>query len=645
MGVQQQEDQAARFHVENVGGIDETDVTVSSGVTVLRGRNATNRTSFLQAIMAVCGSDNASIKGDADEALVDLTIGDEQYTRRLHRQNGAVTATGEPYLDDPTLADLFAFLDESNAARRGVERGDDLRELLMRPVDTAEIQAEIDDLVQQRRRVDEELDEIDDLKGDLPALEAERTQLEEQIAEKRDDLSETEAELDAHDREVEESREEKDRLEEKLEQLRAKRSDLDDVRYDIETEQESLAELRRERAELEEELSDLPDTPVGDIGEIEAEIDRLRTQKQQAESSLNELQSIIGFNEKMLEDAEADVFDSFDEADDVTDRLLPDDEVRCWTCGSEVETDQIETTLATLRELSQQERADVSALRDDISALQSDKRELEQTQKRREQSERRLSQIEEQIERRESTVETLKEERETLTEEIASIEETVEEMEDESYSEILDLHKEANQLEYELGRLESDLERVEDEIAGVEDRLDEQETLQDKRETFEEQIEELRTRIDRLEDNVVAQFNDHMETVLDLLDYDNIDRIWLERVETDARDGRKTVSKSTFELHVIRTTGSGTAYEDTVDHLSESEREVTGLIFALAGYLIHEVYDSVPFMLLDSLEAIDSPRIAALVEYLAGYSDYLVVALLPEDAEALDDEYTYVTEV
>ncbi|MFD1686523.1 chromosome segregation protein SMC, partial [Halobellus litoreus] len=93
------------------------------------------------------------------------------------------------------------------------------------------------------------------------------------------------------------------------------------------------------------------------------------------------------------------------------------------------------------------------------------------------------------------------------------------------------------------------------------------------------------------------------------------------------------------------TTENGAAYEDTIEHLSESEREVTGLIFALAGYLVHDLHETVPFMLLDSLEAIDSDRIADLVEYFADYADFLVVALLPEDAQALDEEFTRVTSI
>jgi hypothetical protein len=46
---------------------------------------------------------------------------------------------------------------------------------------------------------------------------------------------------------------------------------------------------------------------------------------------------------------------------------------------------------------------------------------------------------------------------------------------------------------------------------------------------------------------------------------------------------------------------------------------------------------------LDSLEAIDAGRIADLVAYFADYAEYLVVALLEEDAQALDTDYHRIT--
>lgn len=50
-------------------------------------------------------------------------------------------------------------------------------------------------------------------------------------------------------------------------------------------------------------------------------------------------------------------------------------------------------------------------------------------------------------------------------------------------------------------------------------------------------------------------------------------------------------------------------------------------------------------MLLDSLEAIDANRIAVLVNHIEKYSDFLLVALLPADAQMLDDSYQRVTEL
>lgn len=163
--------------------------------------------------------------------------------------------------------------------------------------------------------------------------------------------------------------------------------------------------------------------------------------------------------------------------------------------------------------------------------------------------------------------------------------------------------------------------------------------MEAERAEIQEELTDFRTRVDRLEENAVEDFNEHMDEVLDQLAYENLDRIWIERVQREVREGRRKNIKAFFELHVVRSTPLGTTYEDTIDHLSESEREVTGLVFALAGYLVHDVYKEVPFILLDSLEAIDSERIAELVDYFREYADFLVVALLLEDANALSDSY------
>ena len=128
MATSEQLTDSAHFSVENIGGIDRTEVDIPPGVTVLTGKNATNRTSFLRSIMAAMGSQRVSLKGDADSGTVSLTLDDETYERTLTRAGDSVKFEGEAYLDDPEVADLFAFLLETNDARQAAAHDEQLRE-------------------------------------------------------------------------------------------------------------------------------------------------------------------------------------------------------------------------------------------------------------------------------------------------------------------------------------------------------------------------------------------------------------------------------------------------------------------------------------------------------------------------------------
>ncbi|PSP76761.1 chromosome segregation protein SMC [Halobacteriales archaeon QS_3_64_16] len=664
-----------RLTVENIGGIDHTDLAFSPGVTVLAGRNATNRTSLLQALMAALGSEHVSLKGDAEDGRVELEIGDDTYTRTLDRTTetassgpASISTGGEPYAEDAELADLFAFLLETNEARRAVARSENLRELIMRPVDTDALQAEIDRLESEKRDLDGEIDQLDSLTDRLPELEGKRTDLDDRIAEQRETLDATEADLEDADRDVKETREEKAELEDELDDLGSARSAVEETRLDIESERKSIAALREERDDLEGDLNTSEDkdeeeeeelsSPAADIDEIETELAERRDRVQALETTINELQTIIGFNEDMAEgeSASSAVLDALrdggeetgtdgDRAGGLTDQLVADSETVCWTCGSEVEQERIEATLDRLREVRADQFEQRRSLREEIDDLETRKSEIESRRRERERHERELRTIEAEIDDRQARLEDLQGEREDLEADVEALESEVETLQGEEYSELLDLHKQANQLEFELGRLQRERDDTEAEIERIETCLAEREALEARRAEIQEELTDLRGRIERLEKGAITEFNEHMETVLELLDYANIERIWLERREREVREGRRKVTESVFDLHVIRSTDSGATYEDTIAHLSESEREVTGLVFALAGYLAHELHESMPFVLLDSLETIDAERIAALVEHFGEYAEYVVVALLPEDAAALSGDYQRVTEI
>jgi len=651
MTVPVQQGDPALFSVENIGGIDQTTVEITSGITVLKGSNATNRTSFLQAIMAAMGSNQASLKADTDQGRVTLKIGDREYERTLKREGNSFQIEGEGYLDDPTVADLFAFLHETNEARQAVARGEDLRDIIMRPVDVDEIEQEIDRLTDKKGEINDELAKIESRKQDLPDLEQRRKSIREDIVAKRKELNELEDEIDQNNADIEESRKVKEELEDSLQELRDVRSELETVRNDIETQEQSISSLQSEQSDLEEELADLPSSSGAEDEHLAEQIETLREHRQTLNAEISDLQSIISYNRERLENGNYELLETLEEKDGdeggITDQLLEDshEEVVCWTCGSAVQRDQIESTVQQLENLRQEKVKQLNDVKSDLKEKKGQRNEIKHKQNHREEIERKLDEIDSELSRREQRIESLKEKRETLSEKIENLEGEIEDYESAEFNEILSKHQEANQLEFEIDSLESDLKDVTEEIEEIESLVERANDLRSERDQIVEELTETRTRIDKIEQDAVEAFNNHMDAILDILEYENLDRIWIERIENTVRQGREKVQQTEFELHVVRTTDNNVAYEDTINHLSESEREVTGLVFALAGYLVHDLHEEVPFMLLDSLEAIDSNRIARLIEYFADYATYLVVCLLPEDAQVVDDDYPRINSI
>lgn len=628
---------------EGIGGIDSTTVRLKTGVNLLEGRNATNRTSFLQAIMAALGSDNVSLKGDRDEGYVELEIGGETYTRKLRRENGEVQFSGDPYLSNSTEADLFAFLLETNEARKVVTNRAELREVIMRPVDTTDIERQIVNHQEELRAIDEKIENLETQRERLPGLEDKRARIEAKLEETREALADTRADLESADNDVADRREEQERLEDTLSDLSGVRSTLDDVQYRLETEREALTSARDELEAAKEMQDTQIDTPDRRLEEIEAEIDRLRNRKRACDSRVSKLHRMVQFNEEML-DGESVLGDLLDESQDaITDELLGEGETTCWTCGSSVEKTEIEGMLERLRELSQSQRRErrsieekLGDLTDERDSLESDKQELAELNER-------IDGLKSDIERREETIEDLDAQRKELRDRIGELEEKAEALEGVSESRVIELHKTVNEKEATVERLEREKKSVTEKIEDLEASADRITELERTRHQVSEQLTELRTRIDRLEEEALEAFNEHMAALVDILQFDNLSRVWIERkteTETGSRGG-----DSSFTLHVVRTADDGSAYEDTLDHLSESEREVAGVVFALSGYLVHEVYEIVPLILLDSLEAIDAERIALLIEYIAEYAPTVVAALLREDAQMLEDSHHRIEEI
>ena len=620
---------ALTVEVRNVGGIDSAEVSVPPGVTVLSGENATNRTSLLTAMAGALGASRPNLKSDADDGEVTLEVDGATFTRRYRRRNGSVTVDGEPYTDDDAIVDLFVSLLEDNPARRAVERGDDLRELVMRPIDTESIERRLRTKRAERDRLRERLEEIDRRCSRLPALEERRAEVDEALSAVRsrieeieladgDDPSPAVAEAEAHIQ--------------TLERLQRERRE---VRARIDTEESSIDALRREREDLEAELADL-ECRDEERKEIEDEIGALRRRERELADSISDLSAINQFNRELLEGEGV----SWVESDaDGLGRLAPESaSLTCWTCGSEVERRAIRERLTELEAVAAERRRERDEVQSRIEALRERRDEIRAAADRHEAAQSRLAEIDAEVDRRESRVEELSAKDDGLGEELASIGARLGgegDLEADQRARV----EELSDLEYERGRLEGERCELGGEISALRDLRDEREQAAAQLDEVESELSCLRSHVEETETAAVETFNEHVEEVLSLLGYRNVARVWLER--TSDPDAPAEASSS-FALHVVRERDDGTVYEDDVSTLSESEREVLGLVVGLAGYLVYDVGERVPVMLLDSLEAIDGERIAALVDYFADHVTYLLVALLPEDAAAIDFEHARV---
>ena len=633
--------------IENIGGIEQRTVDLPPGVTVLEGGNATGRTSFLQALMAALGSKRATLKGDADEGRVTLTVNGQTYTRTLSRAGENIHFGGDPLLDDPELADLYAFLLSDNEVRQTIEQQGDLHEVLMRPVDTEEIQAEIESLHQEQKQVEADIERAKDAVDELTELEEERVGLEDQREELQAEIDQLEENVQTLENQTSD-RDTKQEINELDSEIGDCEEALDDVQFQIRTKEEKLEGAK----------SDLEDLNIPDQNEEELEAKREQIEAEKAEiddriSSLTTLEqklsNAIEINKDIL-NADWDIatilqqmpegttlpdgplspegLDSEASASDLTDQLVEGDHTICQSCGSEVNTEKI-------REITNQYEGLREDLREEISDLETESRNLKsKADKLRSQAieieDKRAEQdkLTREVSNLETELDNLRGQRAELEDDLEELHDKLESIDTDSENEEL---VEAKSTKHSKER---ELKNVRNDISTIESKIEQKERIADSREEFEarkdeikEELNELRGKVETLEKELVDQFNDRMEEVIDLLDYENIERIWIDTKKIDTRQGEETE----FDLIITREGGAG-GYQDRIQHLSESERAVTGLVVALTGYLVHDVHEICPVMLFDSVEMIDSERISDIINYFQPYPDYLVAALLPEDA-------------
>ena len=651
--------------VSNIGGIDATERQLPPGVTVLSGENASNRSSFLRALATGLGADVATLKGDAPEGEISVQLGGETYTRTLRRRGQEIVYEGKPYLTEPeaiTKAELFAFLLRNNPIRQFARTGDGgkLRDILMQPVDTDTIERQIDDLLRQKRELEDEREAAENAAQNLSALQRQRDALDDELESLSEEIETLEAEIQSFEQSLEAAEEENTELKEA-------RSELNQLRQRRTTIERKLSRKEDEKEEVEADLAGLtaPDSDIESLEDRKALLDtdtsRLDDQIARIESEVKEpLVEIRGVvNELQTESSE--LMDALGylprdelgisegpladltESESPTSQLVSDSQT-CLACGSQVPSDQIEdldaqygqliSSVNTVLNKKRQERRSIETELDEIRNELSDVETYEQT---KEDLERRRASLE-------TDIDSLSAELAEVTEALEEQQTTVRELGQEENEELIELHEELASTRTKHEETQKQREEIESSITAAREQREEIQSLEADIETIDEEIGELRSRVGELERSLKEEFNEHIKQVIDILGYRNLKAIEIRDRKAKVREGRRTVEKTVFDLQITRE-GEDGLYQGELEQLSESETELVGLIIALSGYLVHEVGAICPVMILDSVDALDAKRLQRLLVYIGEHQEHLVTAVHPEDLEMFSAESSKLTVV
>lgn len=563
--------------IEHIGGIRRAKAEIQPGLNVIRGTNWQGKSSFVEAIETGLGVPGSVTEGateghvrmQGDGVDVDVTLTVEDGTTRL---------TGTPLLDadyDTTRAELYACLDERNPVRRAVRNGENLEEVLSRPLDFENIDERITELKREREEIDAERAKAEEARKGIPNLTERIETLEGEIEDREVRLDELDAEGEDGVSEtrdaLSQARSERDQLESRIERLNRSIE-----RY---TEQ-----IEEKRSELEEISVAENDVSQERLSELRGDLDRLR-------SDIKILESLHQANSLVLEENRLDLVAE-------VERGLDTDAITCWVCGTETTREDVTEYVGNLRKALQERRSTLDRRQNEVEALEAELEQRQQAERRKRTLEADIQDLESELADREETraeLQTDLEETEARIEDLASaVDESVEELTD---------------IESEIKFRKAELEDAEDELEQLQKRASQLEHLQEQREEVTAELNRLRDRKSEIKRRTREAFHETMQDIVD-------------RFETGFETARLT---PTFDIVVARE-----GHEASLDALSEGELELLGFVAAVAGYEAFDVAESVPFLLIDGVEGLDDENLHRLVEYFKDRSEFLVVTAHPE---------------
>lgn len=614
--------------VENIGGLHHIETEILPGLNVIEQPNASGKTSFLRAFsLLLTPSGNYKdleyiLRSMSAEGFISITDHNGNLIKKtISRNKNTITVAGDDLVSPEisTLVKRFAIGGHDNEILLAIRAGQNLKSLIGTDNNI------IEQLKNEIKRKESNLTALtEDLNKDAnaphqkilsekkrDALLKELSQLEEKytaLKKQHDSIAMTgvESETDS-----------KEKLKAKSAELQQIESKINDSNKMIKNKTALIEKLSKEIQSLRNSIEQIGEVDTRETDKINKEIQNIEYKIQKAISQQSTLDMTIQTAKKIIKDLEENP------QANILDSLSENSHVPCPVCGQDAGIKIIKNHINSL--MDQRARTQTSITNFEKEKANISKKLDELIQKKTEIT---------------TTISLIKSKEAAINNENSNIgimNQAIEKMEDDTEklnAEIKKLSKSINnkvvnvtidiaKTTESIGQKKTAIENLNDEIKSYDAVIRGIDNKKLSVAEMKKDVENTMAELHKIELKIQEQFNQIIPNVYSILGFgSNISRISLEQ---------------NYDLVVSRTTDKDSIYRDmdSIKTLSKSELEVIGIAVMISGYIVNNLKEYFPYILLDELTFLDNKRLKALMDYMEKIAVSIILTKLPPEVEKI----------
>lgn len=613
--------------VENIGGIHHIEADIVPGLNIIEQPNASGKTSFLRAFILLLTPSGINtgmgymLRSRSTEGFVSVTdVKGNRIKKTITRDKNTITISGDDFVT-PEISDIvkrFAIGGSDNEILSAVRSGKNLKDLIVIDNNLIDkLKSEIATGERDLTKLSEELKVIQEAPREKLAAETRKEAVLREIAELEKELSLLQKQHDIIAMsDIENNNTAKEQLKIWSAELQQTESRISESKKNITVRRDRMKKLSDEIELLRRNIDQLENVDHFEVDRINNEMKKIDDQIHSYFSEISTLDMTIQAVRNMVRQFEENPPNAT-----ILDCLSDDFHVSCPICGHESGLRTIKQHIDSISLKRGQLQSDMKRLESDKHDFEKEKSELDK--KRSEISsaisalrskERAISQENHSIATIIEAIDELTVSKERLNSKIGQLSKSIN---DQFVSITMDLARKNESI----GKKKSALSILNEDILSYEQEIREIDIKSLSIADLKTNIADLRSQLHRAEFRIQEDFNRVIQEVYHILGFgSNVSRVFLDQ---------------NYDLLVSRSTDKDVIYHDmdSVKTLSKSELEVIGITVMISGYMVNELRNHFPYILLDELTFMDNKRLKRLMDYMEKIAPSIILTKLPPESD------------